>query len=171
MATMRRDPINPSAIAGVKHPRFSPTPLRVADRMTSPAVTIDCDAPVSKASRLMEQHRIRHLPVLDADQRLVGILTDGDLGEALAAEGIWDASRAPSTLVVGKAMTWKPTSVSPSCELVAAVTLMYECKLSALPVVDAGRVVGILSEIDILREFAEDLRLPRASGGRGHGAP
>jgi CBS domain-containing protein len=54
-------------------------------------------------------------------------------------------------------MTWKPTSVSPSCRLVDAVKLLYERKLSALPVVDNGVVVGILSEIDILREYAEDL--------------
>jgi acetoin utilization protein AcuB len=162
--TMRHDPIDPCALPGVEHPAFPAAPLRVADRMTWPAVTVDWDAPVSKASRLMEEHRIRHLPVLDAQQRLIGILTDGDLAEALAAEAIWDASEAPSTLIVGKAMTWKPTSVPASCVLAEAVKLMYECKLSALPVVEDGRVIGILSEIDILREFVEVVA--RAAVGR-----
>jgi CBS domain-containing protein len=155
MTTMRHDPIDPAQFGGGEGPVFPPAPLRVADRMTWPAVTIDWDAPLAQASRLMERHRIRHLPVLDEEQQLVGILTEGDVAEALAAEGIWDASMAPSSSIVGKAMTWKATFVAPSCDLVDAVKLMYECKLSALPVVDdAGVVVGILSEIDILREFA-----------------
>jgi CBS domain-containing protein len=123
--------------------------------MTSPAVTIGWEEPLSHACTVMRQARIRHLPVIDVDGRLVGILTDGDVREALEAQRISVPADSPSTLIVGKAMTWDAVAVAPSCGLGHAARLMVERTLSALPVVEAQRVVGILTETDILRAFAE----------------
>jgi acetoin utilization protein AcuB len=155
MTTMRHDPIDPSRFVHIERSVPPAPPARVADRMTQPAVTIGWHESVAHAARLMDEHHIRHLPVVDPGQHLVGIVTDGDLSEALAAEGLSDASAAPPTLCVGKVMTWTAVAVSPACELAEAVTLMHERTLSALPVVEDGRVVGILTESDILRAFAQ----------------
>jgi acetoin utilization protein AcuB len=123
--------------------------------MTSPAITIGWDEPLSRAWTVMREARIRHLPAIDVDGRLVGMLTDGDIREALEAERVSVPAHSPSTLIVGKAMTWDPVTVVPSCGLGHAARLMVERTLSALPVVEAERVVGILTETDILRAFAE----------------
>ncbi|MBI1734311.1 MAG: CBS domain-containing protein [Candidatus Rokubacteria bacterium] len=152
---MRHDPIDPGQHYGVERPAF---PERVGDRMRRPALTIGWDEPVARAARLMDERHIRHLPVVDVHRRLVGIVTDGDLREALAAEGVREASMAPATLIVGKTMTADVVAVTPSCPLADAVALMRDRKLSALPVVDHDEVVGILTEHDILRAFAETMR-------------
>lgn len=157
MTTMRHDPIDPGAFTGTEHAVPAPR-ARVAERMSRPAVTIRWEEPVTRAWRLMEERHIRHLPVIDADGRLVGIVTDGDLSELLLAERVRDASAAPPTLIVGKAMTSDAVAVSPWCDLEEAVRLMHARKLSALPVVEDGQVVGILTENDILRAFAETMR-------------
>jgi acetoin utilization protein AcuB len=125
--------------------------------MTRPAITIGWEETVARAARVMEEHGIRHLPVVDTDGRLIGILTASDLREALAFEGIRDAASAPATLIVGKVMTRDPVAVPAGSAFAAAVTLMHERKLSAVPVVDRDAVVGILTESDIVRAFKETI--------------
>jgi CBS domain-containing protein len=156
--TTRRDPIHATPVTGTQQARGTEPGLTVADRMTRPAITVGWAEPVADAARVMEAHGIRHLPVVEADGCLIGILTQSDVREILASEGIHDAATAPPTLIVGKAMSVEPVAVPPDSELAAAVTLMYERKLSALPVVEAERVVGILAESDILRAFAHGIR-------------
>ena len=153
--TMRHDPIDPGQAGGVERSAFPEVPPVVADRMTRPAITIGWAEPLASAARLMAERGIRHLPVVDADRRLIGILTESDVREIVASEGLRDLDAAPSTLIVGKAMSLDPVAVTPDTSLAAAVTLMYKRKISAVPVVDADEVVGILSESDILREFTE----------------
>lgn len=152
--TMRHDPIDPGKTGAVEGAVFPEAQPLVADRMTRPAITIGWEEPVSRAARVMDERRIRHLPVVDADRHLIGIFTESDLREVLASEGIRDAAAAPANLIVGKAMSVEPVAVSPFSKLATAVRLMHECKVSALPVVDRGEVVGILTESDILRAYS-----------------
>jgi acetoin utilization protein AcuB len=154
MTTMRHDPIDPGNFGGFERPVFPAPPARVGDRMTRPAVTITPEASIAHAWRLMEERRIRHLPVVDADAHLIGIVTESDLREALAAEGVGDPSAAPAALIVGDAMTWNPVATAPGVELATAVELMLSRKLSALPVVESNQVIGILTGHDILKTFA-----------------
>ena len=154
---MRHDPIDPSQDTDIEGTVFSAPPARVADRMSQPVVTIGWEEPVARACRLMEEKRIRHLAVVDRDRHLVGIVTDGDLGETLAAAQISDPSTAPPSLIVGQAMTWDTVTVAPSCELREAVRVMHARKLSALPVVKDGDVVGILTDHDILGAFVDTI--------------
>lgn len=154
----RHDPIDPGRFAGSEGRAAFTGPLRVAERMTRAAVTIGWEEPLARASQLMEQRHIRHLPVVDAEEHLIGIVTDGDLREALESARVRDAESAPATLIVGKVMTRDVVSVAPSCDLVEAARLMHARKLSALPVVEGGKVVGILSEIDVLAMFVNTSR-------------
>jgi CBS domain-containing protein len=155
---MRHDPIDPGQFSGLERSVFSDPALRVADRMTRPAVTVRWDEPIVRACALMAAREIRHLPVLDARRRLIGLVTDADLREALVALGVHDPALAPRTAVVGFAMTADPPVVSSDRPLLEALGVMRARKVTALPVVDGEQVVGILTHDDLLRELANALR-------------
>lgn len=148
---MRHDPIDPgrpTAREGI------PPMIRVRDYMAHPAVTIGWEEPVATAWRLMQTRRIRHLPVVDADGRLVGVVTEADLREVTVGT---DLAEAPPTLIVGKVMTWRTDAVHPDSEIAEAARLMQDRKIAALPVVEGDRVIGILTDADIMRAFCSFL--------------
>jgi len=134
-----------------------PKPLPVRDWMAKPAVTIEANATCREAVDSMKARAIRHLPVVDRG-RLVGILTDRDLRHVLLDpalhEGLEPAAQIVENRIVREVMTWAVIAVGPQTDLRQAARLMQEQKIGALPVVDAGRVVGILTERDVLRAFA-----------------
>lgn len=130
--------------------------------MRHPVITLDADAPVRDAVALMRERGVRHLPVLDGDRRLIGIVTDRDLRQATfdVALGRADEDRARAgDLPVREVMTWGVVTVTPATELREAIAVMRERRLGALPVVDrAGHVVGILTERDLLDALQALLR-------------
>jgi acetoin utilization protein AcuB len=95
------------------------------------------------------------LPVVDHGGRLVGIVTDRDLRQVTFALALQrrlpKLSDALKTLTVQEVMTRGVVTVRPSAEIREAARLMYERKIGALPVVDGDRIVGILTESDVLR--------------------
>ncbi|HEU4368702.1 MAG TPA: CBS domain-containing protein, partial [Methylomirabilota bacterium] len=119
------------------------------------------DAPVAVAADLLRAGRIRHLPVVDGTGRLVGIVTDRDLRQLVfdpvVQEALGQTAAALSGLKVREIMTWGVLSVRPDTDLRAAARLMRERRIGALPVVDNGGVVGILSETDVLAAFEKVL--------------
>jgi acetoin utilization protein AcuB len=135
-----------------------PKPVPVKDWMAQPAVTIGTDATCREAIDLMKSRHIRHLPVVDRG-RLVGIVTDRDLRQVVfdpaIQEGLGqDDIDILDTRAVRDVMSWAVLSVGPDTDLRQAARLMHEQKIGALPVVEAGRVLGILTERDVLRAFA-----------------
>ena len=133
--------------------------MDVQDRMTKDPVTIREGETVQTAADLMRARKIRHLPVVDAAGKLVGIVTDRDIRQILFAPRMrtrgMDLGTLADQITVGEIMSTPVVTTKPYAELADAATIMYERKLGALPVVEAGRVVGILSEIDVLRAFAD----------------
>ena len=138
-----------------------PDSIRVRDRMARPVTTVHSDALVSGAVALMKSRRIRHLPVVDRDGRLIGIVTDRDLRQVMFDPAVQArlvrATDALRGLTVREVMTWGAVSVTPSTSIRDAARLMHERKIGALPVVEADRVVGILTERDVLGTFREIL--------------
>jgi acetoin utilization protein AcuB len=134
-----------------------PKAVPVKDWMAQPVITIRVDASCREAIELMKAHRIRHLPVVD-QPRLVGIVTDRDLRQILFDPALQDrmveAAHDPCDRPLRDVMTWAVITVGPQTNIRQAARLMHEQKIGALPVVDAGRVVGMLTEHDILRAFA-----------------
>lgn len=145
-----------------------PESLRVADCMTRGVATIHSDALARGAAEMMRTRRIRHLPVVDPEGGLVGIVTDRDLRQVLfdPARQVRAGHLADTlkTVTVRDLMTWAVLTVQPDTPLRDAARLMHERKVGALPVVSRGRVVGILSETDVLKTFAQVL-------GQGFGKP
>jgi acetoin utilization protein AcuB len=133
--------------------------MDVQDRMTKDPVTIREGETARAAADLMRARKIRHLPVVDAERKLVGIVTDRDIRQILFAPRMrtrgMDLGTLAEQITVGEIMSTPVVTTTPYAELADAATIMYERKFGALPVVEAGRVVGILSEIDVLRAFAD----------------
>jgi acetoin utilization protein AcuB len=129
--------------------------LRVRDLMVRSLVTVDHDAGLAAAEKLMRTRRIRHLPVLDRARRLVGILTDRDLRRALLDPALHERSgQRPGRLErvkVRDVMTIGTLAVRPEMDVREAAHIMHERDIGALPVVaDANRVVGMLTATDVM---------------------
>ncbi len=131
----------------------------VSRSMTRGVISADAEATVFDAQELMAKNRIRHLPVVDDDNRLIGIITDRDIRSALPyryfREGISAEEKEKlSSLKVADIMTRKVISISPAYTIQDALLMIQNSKVGALPVVDeAGRLKGILSVRDLLRAF------------------
>jgi len=139
-----------------------PDPVTVKEWMTQPVTTIGADAPVRQAAELMKTRQIRHLPVVENDGRLIGIVTDRDLRQMIfdpmIHERLGDVVEALAGLTVRDIMTWAVITVRPESGIRQAARLMREQKVGALPVVEAGRVVGMLTERDLLRALETLIR-------------
>lgn len=124
------------------------TKALVKDFMTRHPVTISGATSVLEAWTLMRDRHIRRLPVVDG-KIVVGILTLGDLREAHAEETVGPGIRA-SVL-----MRDSPITVTPETTLRQAATIMIEKKVSGLPVIADGALVGIITESDLFRALIE----------------
>jgi acetoin utilization protein AcuB len=161
-ALRTRRPIHPGRERDELEAVTWPAGMRVRDRMSRGVVTVHSDALVRGAIELMRRRRLRHLPVVDREGHLVGIVTDRDLRQVVFDPAIQDrlgrAAEALQGLTVRDVMTWGVVTVRPESEIRHAAWLMHEMKVGALPVVENGRVVGILTERDVVKVFEEVLR-------------
>lgn len=153
--------------------------MQVSEWMTPTPVTVGPSTPVSKAHELMLHRRIRHLPVVE-DGRLVGIITDRDVRTAQPSPATSLAVREIlyllERLTVRALMTRPVITVAPHEPLATAVRLMLENRIGGLPVMTGERLVGILTEVDLLRAFSTTLgvqagRPPRAAHAALPAAP
>jgi acetoin utilization protein AcuB len=131
----------------------------VSRSMVSQVITIDKDASIFEAQEKMAAHGIRHLPVVDPDNRLIGIVTDRDIRSAMPYSLIKEESAARereklAQLKVADIMTRDPKTISPMYTIQDALLMIQKEKVGAFPVVDdEGRLKGILSVRDLLRAF------------------
>jgi acetoin utilization protein AcuB len=141
--------------------------MSVRDRMSRRVTTVRPEARLSEAVLLMRTRKIRHLPVVDRAGRLVGMVTARDLRQALFAPAVQseteDVLGLLETLAVGDVMTRSVLSVRAATSIRDAARLMHERKLGALPVVERERLIGLLTETDVLRAFEELLGPTRAT--------
>jgi len=132
--------------------------MRVSELMSRSVVTINAASSCDAAARRMHGARIRHLPVVDEVGRLVGVLTDRDLRHCLFAPAAFrEIGTVPVQVLlqrvpVKEVMSTGVVTVRPTDDLETATRLMVEERIGSLPVVDGDRVVGILTETDVLRQ-------------------
>lgn len=126
--------------------------MYVQDCMTETPLTVRPESDPMAALMVLKYHGFRHLPVLDKDGHLVGIVDRDDLEKFLSTAG------SPTVLKrqhrVEQVMTRNVVMVTPSCPLEEAALLMVENKIGSLPVVDGERLVGIITKTDIFKQFA-----------------
>jgi acetoin utilization protein AcuB len=117
--------------------------MLVIERMTKPPITITEEVSVKDALAVVEAHRLRHLPVLDAEGSLVGIVSEKDL------------LRAGGQGFVRDVMTQQVITVTEYTALEDAARIMADHKISSLPVLRDSRLVGIVTETDLFYIFLE----------------
>lgn len=122
--------------------------LCVRHRMSKPAITVPAGAAVGEALRLMAARRIHYLPVVEQSGELIGIVNLDDL------LGSRHGRPALSTTVAA-VMSAPAACVSPGLPLAEAIALMARHGVGALPVVDNARVVGILTQSDVVTALAD----------------
>lgn len=126
--------------------------------MTANPIAVEPTTPVSEALRLMDGRKIRRLPVVHRDQ-LVGIVTLLDLMRVSASPAtslsIYELRYLLDKLTVQEAMTRRVITVAPDEPIEQAALLMREHKIGGLPVVEDGRLVGIITETDIFDAFVD----------------
>jgi CBS domain-containing protein len=112
------------------------------------------------AAALMARHGIRHLPVIDAERRVIGMLSDRDvrtaLGDAVLVLGARARRLAPEHLCVDDVMTRPVYCGSPDDDIRVAVSAFIDRQIGAMPIVDAeDRLIGIVSYVDVLRRWPD----------------
>jgi CBS domain-containing protein len=134
-------------------------PKLVRDLMSTEVATLKRNDQLSVADDVMKLGRIRHLPVLDDDGVLAGIISQRDLlhGALSKMLGYGSVARGKlmSSLPVKEVMTPDPITTTPDTPLGEAARLMHDSKLGCLPVVEGARLVGILTEGDFVRSYAD----------------
>lgn len=132
---------------------------RVRELMTKNVKTLHRNDTLSIADDVMRLERIRHLPVLDDDEgSVVGLVSQRDLFRGALARALGYGEHAQQKLlgqlVVKDVMTNDPVTVGPEEPLDQAARTMLDAKIGCLPVVEDGRLVGILTEADFVEAFA-----------------
>jgi acetoin utilization protein AcuB len=130
--------------------------------MTRNVVTIERDADIFTAQEKLLKHHIRHLPVVEKNNLLIGIVTDRDIRSALPSSRLADKNKPDkiTSCKVEDIMTKNPVTISPLDTIQDALLLFQKKRFGALPVVDNhGKLIGIISTRDLLREFIDVLGL------------
>ncbi|ANL74538.1 CBS/BON domain-containing protein (plasmid) [Rhizobium phaseoli] len=149
--------------------------------MTSPAITVTASASVAEAARLMLDNRISGLPVVDANGALVGIVSEGDFlsrselnterKRSWLLEWLTSSGRIAAEYVrthgrrVEEVMTAPVSAIAPTASLSDAVRLMERQDIKRLPVVEGGKLVGIVARSDLLRALSQALPVASTSAG------
>ncbi len=133
----------------------------VARRMMRNPVWVDENDSMKKAMDMLKEHEIRHLPVLKDGEKVVGIVSERDIKQAspspATALEIREIYYLLDKVKVKQIMTRRPYTVSPGTPVEEAALIMREKKIGCLPVVDEGKLVGILTETDILDAFIDSM--------------
>lgn len=126
--------------------------LTVGDVMTADPLTLEPEESLMRALEIMRLRGIRRIPVVLAGM-LVGLLAEGDLKRAqpsTLSESQEDFNRVMEQTQISRIMIQNPITTTTATSLIEAAKLLYATKYGALPVVDDGRVVGILTDNDLI---------------------
>lgn len=122
--------------------------------MITDLITVSPKDTVESAIQIMQQHSIRHLPVVE-DNKLVGLVTESSLRPYLSPEKL--------RLPLREVMIINPITIDPEASIDEAARLIYKYKIGGLPVVSQGKLVGIITITDILEAFIELMGILKAS--------
>jgi CBS-domain-containing membrane protein len=142
--------------------------MKIRAVMTRDVITVAPETPVREAARLMADHGVSGLPVVDAEGKVVGMVSEGDLilREKPRARLPWwraffsdpeplarEYQKAVG-LTVAEVMTRRVISISPSLPIESAAAVLDQLKIRRLPVIENGRLVGIISRGDLVKALA-----------------
>ncbi len=132
--------------------------MYVKNRMTKDPITISANAPITDAVALMREKNLKRIPVMDRD-KVVGILTQSDVQKVSPTKAtslsIFEINYLLSKTTVKDAMTKKPITIDSDSLLEEAAVIMRQERIGTLPVVENGKLVGIITESDIFDAFID----------------
>jgi CBS domain-containing membrane protein len=133
--------------------------LRVRDLMTRSVRTLGRNDKLSAADSVMRTERIRHLPVVDDEGRLAGIVSQRDLFFSALVQalgfGATTHDRMLNRILVKEIMTEDVVTTTPETLVASAARVMVDRKIGCLPVIEGGTLIGILSESDVVSAVAQ----------------
>jgi CBS domain-containing protein len=149
--------------------------LQARDIMTTEVLTVSPETSISELSKILENRKIGGLPVVDKGGRLLGVITQSDLVdrardlELPPAVNILDFHfylQIPSHLLqrvekmlgttVGDCMTRNPVTVAPDTPVARIAALMAKQKMHTIPVLEGGKIVGVIGKMDLVRAMARE---------------
>ncbi len=122
--------------------------MKVRDLMIPDPIAITANASISDAIELMKANHIRHLPVVSRGKKLEGLVTLADLKQGLIPSMLGDID-------LKDLMIKEPITLAPEDDIETAAQIIYKNKIGGLPVIKNGRLVGIITETDMLRAFID----------------
>jgi acetoin utilization protein AcuB len=128
--------------------------MKVRNWMITDLIVVSPKDTVESAIQIMQQHSIRHLPVVE-DNRLVGLVTESSLRPYLSPEKL--------RLPLREVMIINPINIDPEASIDEAARLIYKYKIGGLPVISQGKLVGMITITDILEAFIELMGILKAS--------
>ncbi|PLX51454.1 MAG: signal transduction protein [Desulfobulbaceae bacterium] len=130
--------------------------MKIKNWMQSEPVTIDRQALLQDAAALMKEYGIRHLPVVDEEENMVGFITESDLRHFSFPSMVED-------IPIHQVMVLNPITTNPNASIETAARLIHDYKIGGLPVLDKKKLVGIITLSDILDAFIEVMGLLKQS--------
>jgi acetoin utilization protein AcuB len=130
--------------------------MKIKALMIADPITINRTASIKEAIEIMKTNSIRHLPVVDEDNRLEGFVTLADLKVGLIPSMV-------AGLTLSDLMIKDPITVDPNSDIEIAAQLIYKYKISGIPVVKKGKLAGIITDSDLLRAFIDMMGILNAS--------
>ena len=130
--------------------------MLVRDWMTKNVIALGVNSSVMDAAELLRERNIRQFPVIDGEGRLVGIVSDRDVRDAMPSKflpgDMADESRGGlASLRAGDIMTLDPVTISSESTMDLVAELLVKYKVGGLPVVDDGELIGIVTQADVMR--------------------
>lgn len=133
--------------------------MLVAERMSSPVITVHPEMPMQDALNLMHQEQVRRFPVVNKRGRLVGIVSEKDLLDASPSDAtslsIYEVNYLLSKITVKRIMTRDVITITEDTPLEDAARIMADNKIGGLPIIRDDDLVGIITETDLFKIFLE----------------
>jgi acetoin utilization protein AcuB len=141
----------------------------VSDWMSTNVFTVNSDTPLSEAVKILREKKIKHLPVVDKKNAVIGVLSDRDIKEYMPSKAttldVYELHNVFLETKVTKVMKRKVFTAKPDLPIEEAAMLMYDNNIGCLPIVEYNKLVGIISDRDLFRVLV-DITGVRQGGDR-----
>jgi CBS domain-containing protein len=136
--------------------------------MSRPAISAPMTMVLPEARQLLRQHRIRRIPVIDAEGRLIGIVTEGDINRVSESHVTdvrdYNLYHRVGDLPIGEIMTRDPITATPEMPIIEVAQRLLDHRIGGVPVVEDERVVGVITESDLFRLIVTSYQIKQCTG-------
>ena len=129
--------------------------MLIEEIMIQDILTLAPTNTVSEALELMKSKRIRHIPIITSEQTVVGIVTDRDLKEVIPSTLIFEKDTSVYNIELSTIMTKNPMVGHPMDFVEESAIIFYDNQIGCLPIVSNNKLVGIITETDLLYKYIE----------------